>query len=439
MNSQNVKLFSVFAGVILVIAIIVIYMVTSKEGYQNVASNLDDAALARATNTLDHNQINYKIDPETQTIKVAKSDAQKVSGLLFDNGVVEERQKGYELFDESDFGITDFAQQVNYRRALEGEIANTLMAMPEVQKARVHLAIQRQVLFQESTPSSAAITMWTVIDKFLTTNQIAGIKQLVANSVPEISSENVSVFDHNGVELTGRQSSNGNQAQEALEKKVHTILSGYLPEQNIKVIATISYDYSRSEIKEENWLPVNNQQGALLSKTTSQTSEQSGNTTSTTEEKWAFNHQLISRVEELADNISKMDVSIYIDEDLKEQEIDQLNYLVRSAIGLDKQRGDSLFIFAAKSRFTQVKLQEPVYDIETTESTSMENTSDINESHQTANINNTWLSTYWWAGYIILFGFIIILIVRLTKTNQSKNEDVNSDQITALVEKWQNK
>ncbi|MCJ8313443.1 MAG: flagellar M-ring protein FliF [Saccharospirillaceae bacterium] len=435
MNTQNVKLFSVFAGIILIIAMIVIYKLAAQEGYQNVATNLNEDALIRATNTLDQNQINYKIDTDSSTIKVLKSDAKKVSDILYNNGVVEQRQKGYELFDESDFGITDFAQQVNYRRALEGEIANTLMAMPEVQKARVHLAIQRQVLFQETTPSSAAITIWVVVDKFLTNNQIAGIKQLVANSVPEIASENVSVFNHNAVELNGRQSSNGNKAQQIIEKKVHTILSGYLPEDSMKVIATVSYDYSKSEIKEENWLPIHNEKGALLSKTTSQTSEDSGNKTATTEEKWVYNHQIINRIEELTDNISKIDVSIYINEDLSAQEVDQLNYLVSSAIGINKLRGDSLFIFATKSRFKQTEIIVPTDKESDEQSQELNATAEIVE----ATIKQQWFVTYWWLGYLILLGFIIILIIKMTTNNKPDSEDLNSDQINALVEKWQNK
>ncbi|MFS6823044.1 flagellar basal-body MS-ring/collar protein FliF, partial [Staphylococcus aureus] len=103
---------------------------------------------------------------------------------LVSRGVPKGGSVGFELFKDSDYGVTEFAQHVNYQRALQGELERTIAALSEVDSARVHLTIRRADLFQTDTdPSKASVTLTLRQGKHLDAKEVAGIQRLVASAV----------------------------------------------------------------------------------------------------------------------------------------------------------------------------------------------------------------------------------------------------------------
>src|SRR5262249_10524727 len=110
---------------------------------------------------------------------------------------------GFEIFNNSDFGMTEFAQKINYQRALQGELARTIMSIEEVKHARVHLAFPEGGLLKKNAAQpKASVTLALRGDGHLRSEQIVGIQRLVAASVPEMDPHAVTVLDQQGVALS---------------------------------------------------------------------------------------------------------------------------------------------------------------------------------------------------------------------------------------------
>jgi len=110
---------------------------------------------------------------------------------------------GFEIFDQSDMGLTDFAQKVNYQRALQGELERTIMAMDGIAYARVHIAIPEHSLFRDAqSQPRAAVTLTPQPGATLGADRIAGIQRLVAAAVPELALDQVAILNERGELLT---------------------------------------------------------------------------------------------------------------------------------------------------------------------------------------------------------------------------------------------
>lgn len=110
---------------------------------------------------------------------------------------------GFELFNNADFGMTEFAQKINYQRALQGEITRTILSLAEVREVRVHLALPEEGLFKKSAAKAkAAITVNFKPGKTLRPEQVSGIQRLVSAAVPGIAPHDVTLVDQQGIALT---------------------------------------------------------------------------------------------------------------------------------------------------------------------------------------------------------------------------------------------
>ena len=120
---------------------------------------------------------------------------------------------GFELFNNADFGMTEFAQKINYQRALQGELTRTILSLAEVADVRVHLALPEEGLFKRAnSKAKAAITLSMKHHQSLRSEQVAGIQGLVAAAVPGISASDVTIVDQHGVALTRAAQADGDGA-----------------------------------------------------------------------------------------------------------------------------------------------------------------------------------------------------------------------------------
>lgn len=160
-------------------------------------STVDSGAMAAK---LEEAQIPYDVSPDGARIMVAKDNVGKARMLLAQEGLPNGGSMGYELFDQqSGFGTTNFVQNINQVRALEGELARTIGSLEGVRGARVHLVLpQRELFSRESRPASASVFLSLRPGARLEQQNILAIQSLVASAVPELKAQTVAVIDSNG-------------------------------------------------------------------------------------------------------------------------------------------------------------------------------------------------------------------------------------------------
>lgn len=175
------------------------YFLFLRPGYVPVFSNLRPAEASAVAAQLDTKNIAYRLGDNGTTIAVSSDQADQARLLIAGSDVALKGGVGFELFNKSDMGLTDFAQRINYQRALQGELERTIMLIDEIETARVHLAMPERSLFRaERSPSKAAIEIITKPGRQLDNERVAGIQRLVAFAVPDLAPADVVIVDGDG-------------------------------------------------------------------------------------------------------------------------------------------------------------------------------------------------------------------------------------------------
>ncbi|HEY9219061.1 MAG TPA: flagellar basal-body MS-ring/collar protein FliF [Phenylobacterium sp.] len=192
-------------GVLVITAILVtVYFLFLRTPYAVLYSGLRTADAATVVAELEKRKTPYRLAAGGETIlvpaRVADAARLEIAGAdLPLKGTV-----GFELFNKSDMGLTEFAQQINYRRALQGELARTIMSMEGVESARVHLSLAEPTVFrQDRRPSKASVSVIPRGSAPIAPETVAGIQRLVAAAATDLEPESVVVLNERGVVLSG--------------------------------------------------------------------------------------------------------------------------------------------------------------------------------------------------------------------------------------------
>ncbi len=208
-----------------------------KDGYAVLFNKLSPSDSALVIKQLETDNIPYKIVNEN-VIKVPKENVYKERIVIASQGIPKNSKVGFELFDTQNFVETDFAQNIKYLRALEGELSRTIEALTPIEDATVHIALPKETVFvQKETLPTASVVLRTLPSMKLTSKQVIGIKNLISASVTKLMPANVKIIDQNGDPLD-ESSSDGYGAEDisaqvqykkkfekALEEKINKILS----------------------------------------------------------------------------------------------------------------------------------------------------------------------------------------------------------------------
>lgn len=171
--------------------------------YQVLFSDLKPVDAQAMTVELERQKIPYRIGDEGTSILVDRAVVHATRLKLMGRDLPLHGAVGFELFNNADFGMTEFAQKINYQRALQGEITRTIQSMGEVRDVRVLLALPEQGLFKQATSrAKASVSLTLRQDRRLRSEQIVGIQRLVAAAVPGMTMQDVTIVDHQGVALT---------------------------------------------------------------------------------------------------------------------------------------------------------------------------------------------------------------------------------------------
>ena len=242
--------------------------VGSMKGYSVLFENTSAGDSALIIQQLEKEKVPYKIVNEG-TIAVPSEVVYKERIAIAALGIPKNSKVGFEIFDKTEFGATDFEQKIKYVRALEGELARTIESLAPIAKASVHIAIPKESVFtQKATAPTASIVLNIRSGMSLSLKQIVGIKNLVAASIAQLSPENVSIVDQNGESLGNEQSdlSKGELVKSQIrykkeyesnfEQKIMDVLApiiGGIEHVNAKV--TIDFDFSQQDFVSEVYDP----------------------------------------------------------------------------------------------------------------------------------------------------------------------------------------
>ncbi|WDN90048.1 flagellar M-ring protein FliF [Desulfosarcina sp. BuS5] len=219
---------------------------------------------------LKENKVDYKISSNGTSISIPNDLIYEKRMELASQGLPQGGSVGFEIFDNTSLGVTEFVQNVNYQRALQGELSRTISKFDEVESARVHIVMPSRSLFIDRDElATASVVLSMRRSRMLSRDQVHGIVYLVSSSVSGLAPENVTVIDSNGNMLSGDrgESVTGKIShdqlefkeglEKSLEKRVKTMLDTGLGNNKSVVRISCSLNFKKQEKTEEKYYPEN--------------------------------------------------------------------------------------------------------------------------------------------------------------------------------------
>lgn len=329
--------------------------------YQLLFGNLREADAAEIAESLTEWKVPYDYTEDGAGIRVPSERVYDTRMKLVSAGVPSGGHVGFELFNDSDFGATEFAQRVNYQRALQGEVERTIAALPGVEMARVHLTIRRPGLFlgeQEASKASVALTLTpgTQLDP----RQVGGIRNLVASAVDGLAPESVVVLGPTGALLAGAGGDDNALAfgerqagyEQRVRERIQDLLQGAFGLERFTVTVDARLNFDQVRQVNERLLPhAGNAHGLLVRKqTTRPGTDVDGAPVGSAQEQVEYAHG--SQREEIAralGRVERLSIAVLLPASLPKAELERLHKLVAAAAGLDPERGDTLEIGTMES------------------------------------------------------------------------------------------
>jgi flagellar M-ring protein FliF len=202
------------AALVLVLLWVLVYFVNRVE-YQTLYADLDPQEAQGIVQKLTELKVPYELGADGRTVKVAADKIAEVRIQMASQGLPESGRIGFEIFDRTNFGLTNFQEQVNYQRALEGELARSIMTLAEVEATRVHLVLAKESLFQSSDDQTkASVILKLKNGRSLSATAASGIVNMVASAVKGLTAEKVVLIDYRGKILSRNGSEGGLSAQQ---------------------------------------------------------------------------------------------------------------------------------------------------------------------------------------------------------------------------------
>ena len=376
--SQVMMLLGIVAGVL--VGIIFVIGWVNDVTYSRLYSNLDNSEAGEVTSYLNENGIPYQLTDGGRTISIPSDEVYKTRISLASEGLPRSGNIGYAIFDQNNLGMTDFLLNLNFRRALEGELTRTIMQLNEVQAARVHIVMPKDRLFkQDQKDATASVVLKLKSGGDLSKRQICGITHLVAASVEGLKPNNITIVDYNGNLLSSAQghdpiaglSANQLEVRQNVEKylelKSQTMLDDVLGNGKsvIRVTADLNFQQMEktSEIYDPNAPSIRSEERVKTSNMTSdKVAESNESQQEGSSETVITNYELNKTIEHIISavgTIERLSVAVLVDgvytpvendqgeveltyQPRPQEELDRLAAIVKSAIGFDQQRNDQI-------------------------------------------------------------------------------------------------
>jgi flagellar M-ring protein FliF len=386
--SSRQQITIIAGGLLLAGTLAVFVQFMGKDDMSPLYSGLGPGEAQNIAKRLDSQKIAYEISPDGASIRVPTGKLDAVRVDMASQGMPSTGRLGFELFDQPNWTGSDFAEKVNYQRALEGELERTIQTIGGVEAVRVHLVLPKESLFSDHESEAKASIVLKLRGGRLPDDSIYAITHLVAGSVEGLQPENVTLIDADGrmpIMVSGKGGSRrASEPDTAMEDKLVAALAPVVGIGRVKASVTVDYDLSSTEISNEVYDP--NQTVVLTSSITEEntqgagpagipgttsnvptgkppaaTNPASGDSSSQKAENKTFGvtrtvkHTLLP-----AGQIKRIAAAVLIDDAMDEadqngqtvqkrrkrttQEMQRLQEIASAAIGIDTQRGDKLAV-----------------------------------------------------------------------------------------------
>jgi len=261
------RLLMMIGGAALVAVIAAAMLWSRAPDYRVLYSNVSDSDGGAIIAALQQMNVPYRFAEGGTAIMVPEASVHEARLKLASQGLPKGGQAGFELMENQKFGTSQFTEQVNYQRALEGELARTIQAMQEVQSARVHLAMTKPSVFvREQAKPSASVLLKLYPGRMLDRSQVQAIGHLVSSSVPNLPLANVTVVDQSGRLLSSSFQDNASgldptqlsyvrDVEQGYIKRIEAILGPVVGEDNVRAQVTADVDLDNTEQMAESYRP----------------------------------------------------------------------------------------------------------------------------------------------------------------------------------------
>lgn len=263
---ENPKIPLIVAGAAAIAIIVALALWAKQPDYKVLYSNLADQDGGAIVTQLTQMNIPYRFSDNGSAIEVPADKVYDLRLRLAQQGLPKGGAVGFELLDQEKFGISQFSEQVNYQRALEGELARTIETLGPVKSARVHLAMPKPSLFvREQKAPSASVTLSLQPGRALDEGQISAVVHMVSSAVAGLPPGNVTLVDQGGHLLTqsntaGRDLNDAQlkyaaDVENRYQRRIESILGPIVGSGNVHAQVTAQIDFSNKEQTEEQYRP----------------------------------------------------------------------------------------------------------------------------------------------------------------------------------------
>ena len=377
-----------------VVMLIILLFFLNQPNYSPLFTNLAQEDAAKVVEQLNAQKIPYEIDDNGKTIKVSKDKVYEERLSLAAKGIPSSGVVGYEIFDKSTMGMSDFMQKLNYKRALEGELSKTIMEVDGVEGARVHIVIpQKSVFKDEQKLPTAAVVLKLRNNYNITRGNITAIVNLVSSSVEGLLPGKVTLIDTQGKLLSkeddedplavssSKQYEIKKSVENYLAQKAQSMLDNVLGYGNAMIEINADLNFDQVEKTMESYDP--NSQVAISEQSvkTQNNGKNMGDSTAQVSQNNTTNYEISKTIEKVisgSGNIKRLSVAAVINDIPKEvkqgnkvettfeprskDQMLKLEDIIKNAVGVDPTRNDQFSIvnipFETKD-FDDVKLAEP--------------------------------------------------------------------------------
>ncbi|MGY4878832.1 flagellar basal-body MS-ring/collar protein FliF [Vreelandella aquamarina] len=254
------------AGAASIAIIAALLMWASSPEYRVLYNNLSEADGGRIISELDTRGVPYRFSNNGQALMVPSENVYTLRLQLAEQGLPRGGDVGLELMQNQAFGVSQFTEQVNYQRALEGELARSIRSLGPVEDVRVHLSMAKPSVFiRDQEPAKASIVLTMLPGRALGEGQVSAIVHMVSSSVPELAAADVSVVNQDGRLLSADTGSNNDldgsqleyivEVERSYQRRIENILTPILGEDNIRAQVAAQIDFSRREETTETYGP----------------------------------------------------------------------------------------------------------------------------------------------------------------------------------------
>jgi flagellar M-ring protein FliF len=345
--------------------------------YQVLFSDLKAQDAQAMTAELDRLKIPYQLGDSGTAILVDEASVHDTRLKLMGKELPLQGAVGFELFNNTDFGMTEFAQKINYQRALQGELTRTILSLAEVREVRVHIALPEQSLFKQATSrAKASITLALRQGEVLRAEQVTGIQRLVAAAVPGMTIQDVTIVDNRGVALTrAAGSDNPSEAGGArldlkrdteayLSRKAAAVLDQIFGPGQALASVDVTLNMDQIRVTTEDVMPVGGGSGGgrtgvivkeretvrdVIAPLEARTETASRGSTNLQRD---VDYAVGRRVEQVIGqpgSIRQVQVVAVVRKAMDAQQLAQVNRLLAAAVGAVEERGDSVVVQALES------------------------------------------------------------------------------------------